>query len=399
MCARVVVLLFKPGTHIGCSYQNQTEVKGLPQPPPAQASHRLRRGPPLPCPRPAPEGAPRPARAAGRAEGDRRAGAAFRRGGMAPGSPSPRSVPGPFRRLGASPRKPEASPPPPGGRGGGRAGATLPAPGAPRGGAGRVAPGPLAKSGSERPNPAPWARGGRGRAGRPGGRLSCREREDGRNFHPRRRRGTSGHRGERCRHGPRRAAAGHLRRGGRRRPAPLGRVRALQEEEVPGRRGAAGRGAAAAFLHGRAGGAGLRGGSRAAEPRIGPRFPPPAPPRREALSAPAAAAAGPGSAGPRGMAGRGPPLRLRRAAGPRSRSRSRPRPRSSARRRPRPEARESRGWCGAAGGGGSSAGRRVGAVVRRWVLGAAAAPGRLASPRLPWVRGSPCSKTRGARSA
>ncbi|KAM9643553.1 cytochrome P450 7B1 isoform 3-T4 [Morphnus guianensis] len=89
---------------------------------------------------------------------------------MAPGSPSPRSVPGPFRRIGAFPRKPEAGafPPPPGGRGGGRAGATLPAPGAPRGGAGRVAPGPLAKSGSERPNPAPWARGGRGRAGRPG---------------------------------------------------------------------------------------------------------------------------------------------------------------------------------------------------------------------------------------
>lgn len=214
-------------------------------------------------------------------------------------------TPCPGVRPGTSPPEPSRVPhtegrgfPSAAGKPRGRAGATLPASVAPRGGAGRVAPGPLAKSGSEQPNPAPWARGGRGGpAGRAplrqgaGGRAKLSSRVAARHQRPPRR-ALPAWAPTRCSSAP---TAG--------RPPP--RCCSVPYACSAGGKGtgAAGRGAAAAFLHGRGGGAGLRGGSRAAEPCIGPRVPPPAPPRREALSAPAAAATAPPGRGRWGPGG------------------------------------------------------------------------------------------------
>lgn len=175
-----------------------------------------------------------------------------RRGCPAPGCPQP------FRRAGRrlAAEAPTAAP--------GRAGATTPPRrGAPRGGAGRVAACPLAKFSWEQPNPAP-GRGVGGEAGRPGA-SPARSGRTGKTLLP----ACGAAPGEARGNGPRSAAARPLRRGGRRRAAALGRVRALPEEKVP-ERGERGRGAAGSGTARRAPrvGCALRIGPRSLRPPL-----------------------------------------------------------------------------------------------------------------------------------
>lgn len=243
------VLHFQQGTHTGSLYQNQAEVTGLPEPLPAQAERRWHRGHAIaaPPPEPRPAGDTEPLRGAGRAERGWEDGGRFPARWDDPGTPpSPLSALGPFHRTAAfSPHAESRGFPSAAGRPRGRAGATLPAPSARSPGRSRPGrTGPARQVRLRAAKPSPLGSGWAGRTGRPGASPAGSGRT-GETFLP-----GGGGGGEAPaatedglrRHGARRAAARHLRRGGRRRPARLGRLRALQEEKVPGRRGKGGGG-------------------------------------------------------------------------------------------------------------------------------------------------------------
>lgn len=203
------------------------------------------------------------------------------------------SVLAPSHFIGAFSRQAEGwgSPSSAAGKRRGRAGATLPALGAPRGGAGRVAPGPLAKSGSEQPNPAPWARGGRGgTAGRApllpgaGGRAKLSSPAAAARHRQPPRRAPPAWAPTRCRSAP---TAG--------RPPPPPCCCGPCACSAGGEGTGAGGGRRIPARPGRGSGAAGRARRRRAA-RIGPRRSPPAPPLGAALSAPA----GPGAAAPAG---------------------------------------------------------------------------------------------------
>lgn len=144
---------------------------------------------PLRHPSPGPRGTPSPSGVRGGLKGDGRTGAACRRGGMTPGPPLPALRPGTFpphgslfparRRPGLPLRRREAAGA--GGRDPPRAERSLPGE-EPAGSHRARSPSPAPSSQTQPPGL------GVGGEDRPAGRLSCREREDGRNFPPRRRR-------------------------------------------------------------------------------------------------------------------------------------------------------------------------------------------------------------------